>query len=114
MSRPEEEWRSQRACGVADTDLFFGTEEEQQVAVRVCRESCPVQDECLDYAVTTRQFHGAWGGLTEVQLRRRVKRPRAEPEHGTPAGARQHHRLGERPCAACRDAATRAARWRAS
>ncbi len=30
--------------------------------------------------------------------------------HGTPAGARQHYRRGERPCEACRSAANLAGR----
>ncbi len=110
MSIPDEPWRQEAACRAADTALFFGFEEDQERAVAICRGSCPVMIECREYAVATRRQDGVWGGLTEEQLRRRVKRPRAEPDHGTTAGARQHNRLGERPCRACREAANAAHR----
>lgn len=39
-------------------------------AREVC-ESCPVMDECRDYALATRQEAGVWGGLTEEERRSR-------------------------------------------
>ena len=37
-------------------------------AKAICRE-CPVQPECLDYALGIREPHGIWGGLTEAERR---------------------------------------------
>lgn len=39
---------------------------------------CPVKDQCLDWAVTTGQKHGIWGGTSERERRRlRRRRPAA-------------------------------------
>ena len=45
------------------------TREHQALAI--C-DRCPVQVECLAYAVATRQQHGVWGGKTQQELRRLV------------------------------------------
>lgn len=39
---------------------------------QVC-QACPVQADCLDYAVRIGQRHGIWGGLSERERRRRVR-----------------------------------------
>lgn len=41
-------------------------------AIEIC-QSCPVREQCLEYAVTTHQNHGIWGGMFERQ-RRKVRR----------------------------------------
>ncbi len=51
-------------------------------AKAVCA-GCPVQAECLAFAVETRQVHGVWGGLGEeelARLRRSLRPPGAAPE----------------------------------
>jgi WhiB family redox-sensing transcriptional regulator len=45
------------------------------VAKRVCKD-CPVRGECLEYALTTRQYHGVWGGCSERERRVILKRRR--------------------------------------
>jgi WhiB family redox-sensing transcriptional regulator len=37
-------------------------------AKSICRV-CPVNAECLDYALTIREPYGIWGGLTETERR---------------------------------------------
>jgi WhiB family redox-sensing transcriptional regulator len=76
-----ESWMDSGACRDEDPDLFFpvsaqGTGRTQALqALAVCRR-CPVQRECLRYAVANRQRHGVWGGTTEEErltlLRQRV------------------------------------------
>lgn len=72
------EWRHEAACLSHDPDYWFpagetGPAAEQiRYAKRVCA-SCPVQEECLEYAVVTNQVSGIWGGLTEEE-RRPVRR----------------------------------------
>ena len=40
-------------------------------AVRALCRSCPVQPQCLDYAMTTRGVDfGTWGGYTQAERRR--------------------------------------------
>ena len=82
------DWRSRGACLSADPDLFFpispGGASQRQVrrAKAVCA-TCPVQAECLAFAVETRQAHGVWGGLGEEELARlrlSLRPPGAAPE----------------------------------
>lgn len=70
-----------------DDDVFFTPEaeelagyhpavsqlaaEREQQALALCSR-CPVQEECLAYAVATRQRYGIWGGRTQQQLRRLI------------------------------------------
>jgi len=52
-----------------DPEQFFVRGVAQaRPAVRVCQR-CPVQESCLDYALTHDIDFGVWGGLTERQRR---------------------------------------------
>jgi WhiB family redox-sensing transcriptional regulator len=67
-------WSELAACRSVDPELFFPVSEigpaRHQVATAkaVCGE-CPVSQLCLDYALSTRQAHGVWGGLTVDERR---------------------------------------------
>lgn len=70
-------WRAKAACRGCDTGIFFPlTDEAAEPAKAICA-SCPVREECLEYALATRQDDGVWGGLTELE-RRRLRRRRGE------------------------------------
>lgn len=43
--------------------------------IRICHQ-CPVEDDCLEYALATSQDHGVWGGTSERE-RVRIRRGRA-------------------------------------
>ena len=45
------------------------------VAMRICGD-CPVKDQCLEYALENRIEHGVWGGCSERERRRILKRRR--------------------------------------
>ena len=101
----------------ADEDIFFTPDLDElggnrraatrlaaareQQALGVC-DRCPVQAECLAYAVTTRQQHGVWGGKTQQELRRLVAnmaRPKRRPP--VDVGVRRGPRPGsQRRCPA--------------
>ena len=74
-------WRDQALCRDTDPELFFpvgttGTALTQiERAKQVCSE-CTVRVDCLDFALTTNQDSGVWGGLTEEE-RRVIRRQRA-------------------------------------
>jgi WhiB family redox-sensing transcriptional regulator len=78
------DWRSDAACRRTDPDLFFpvGTTGPALVQIEaakaVCR-SCPVQEPCLEFALTTNQDSGVWGATSEEERRslRRLRRRRA-------------------------------------
>jgi WhiB family redox-sensing transcriptional regulator len=67
----DQEWRALAACK-HQTKLFFPAEEKKTVkyseALEIC-SSCPVVDECLDYAISYEMIHGIWGGKTPNQRR---------------------------------------------
>jgi WhiB family redox-sensing transcriptional regulator len=73
-------WQDKAACRGMDVLLFFGPDGEprpereirEAKAKEVCA-SCPVQAQCLDYALGNSTMHGIWGGLT-VEGRARERR----------------------------------------
>ena len=57
---PEHEWRDDAACSGTDADLFFPPGEDETAAMaakRICG-MCPVQEQCLQYALATNQTEG--------------------------------------------------------
>ena len=74
LSIERDDWRENSACRDTDPDLFFpvGTTgpaiEQIETAKAVCR-ACDVQKSCLDYALTTNQDSGIWGGTSEEERR---------------------------------------------
>lgn len=68
------EWSNRAACLTAEPEQFFpvGTGgaslRETDAAKAVCGR-CPVIGECRDYALSTRQPFGVWGGLDEEERR---------------------------------------------
>lgn len=81
-------WMDRAACAGRDIVLFFGDDGERQpdreirewCATEVC-SICPVRTDCLDYAITSDQRSGVWGGLTEderaSERRRRMRQANA-------------------------------------
>ncbi|MBW3557362.1 MAG: WhiB family transcriptional regulator [Actinobacteria bacterium] len=68
-------WRQHSACTGVDPDIFYPvSDEEAEVAKAICSH-CPVRQPCLEYALTTRERDGVWGGATERE-RRRILRQR--------------------------------------
>jgi WhiB family transcriptional regulator, redox-sensing transcriptional regulator len=67
-------WRAQALCRDTDPELFFpiGTTGAALVQIEqaraVCRQ-CPVQADCLEFALTTNQDSGIWGGTSEEERR---------------------------------------------
>jgi len=67
-------WREEAACRGMDPALFFpGPDEDPERALAVCR-TCPVRDECLEWAIAAHERYGIWGGTTEQERRRLARR----------------------------------------
>jgi len=72
----EPTWRDTAACREWTGVDFFPFSEDVQ-AIRRVKEVCalcPVTEDCLAYAIETRQGDGVWGGLTpreRIYLRRK-------------------------------------------
>lgn len=56
-------------------------------ARRICG-TCPVREPCLEYALEQRIDHGVWGGASERERRRILKRRRMEAAEATGTGSR--------------------------
>lgn len=74
----EDGWQAEAACRGRDATLFFspatGELKEEKLAREarakvICRE-CPVRNQCLEFALDTREPYGIWGGLNELERRR--------------------------------------------
>lgn len=68
-------WKPMAYCRNIDPDLFFpdqSSTKDAANAVAVCA-GCIVREECLEYAILTRERFGVWGGKTERQRRKIIK-----------------------------------------
>ena len=70
-------WRSIGLCKGSDTLVFYPPSDDDTLAeeAKTICSACAVRKPCLEFALTTREKHGVWGGLTERE-RRRVLRQR--------------------------------------
>jgi WhiB family redox-sensing transcriptional regulator len=74
LANAEYGWRSEALCRDTDPELFFpigttgGALLQIEQAQSVCHQ-CPVQADCLDFALTTNQDSGIWGGTSEEERR---------------------------------------------
>ena len=69
-------WSAKAACKGLDPSIFYPpTDEEADEAKAVCA-ACPVQAECLEHALELREKNGVWGGATERERLRIIRRRR--------------------------------------
>lgn len=77
-------WQDKASCKGMDPILFFGPEyaetvkekrDREDAAKEVCH-TCPVNKDCLEYALDAREAYGIWGGMTESE-RKALLRKRA-------------------------------------
>lgn len=72
------DWHGDAACRDTNPDLFFpvGTTgaaiEQIDAAKQVCEE-CGCRVDCLEFALSTNQDSGVWGGTAEEE-RRKIRR----------------------------------------
>jgi WhiB family redox-sensing transcriptional regulator len=100
-------WESRAACLHCDPDLFFpiapsGPALRQVAQAKAICARCPVCRECLQFALTTHQVHGVWGGTSEEERQllqssgpdRMPAQVGGEPGRGRRAGASAVGRAG--------------------
>lgn len=82
-ARQDERWKARARCRIPalaallPRDFFFpelGTANNSRI--RNFCEHCPVQSDCLEYALANSERHGCWGGRSERE-RRRIARARS-------------------------------------
>ncbi|MEU3619034.1 WhiB family transcriptional regulator [Streptomyces sp. NPDC006872] len=73
------------ACRGLDVSIFYSPQGErgldrrvrEKAAIEIC-SGCPARKKCADFALSTRQEFGVWGGLTEADRElRRISRSAA-------------------------------------
>ena len=70
----DDTWRNGAACAEVDPDLFFpvgvtGPAVDQIADAKAVCSGCAVQTECLEFAITSNQVYGVWGGTSEDERR---------------------------------------------
>ena len=72
-----QKWRTIGLCKGSETMVFYPPSDDDTLAeeAKTICSMCAVRQPCLEFALTTREKHGVWGGLTERE-RRRVLRQR--------------------------------------
>jgi len=78
LSTADYRWRKDAACQDTSPDLFFPVGTTGQALIQIAQAQavcakCPVQTECLQFALATNQDSGIWGGTTEEE-RRKLRR----------------------------------------
>ncbi len=79
-------WMSRGSCRNYPAAAFFPSDGVGVDAARKICAECPVKTSCLEYALAERIEHGVWGGCSERERRRILKRRResaAAPERET-------------------------------
>jgi WhiB family transcriptional regulator, redox-sensing transcriptional regulator len=79
-------WWTRAACASADPELFFpisysGPALRQVARAKAICARCPIQQECLSYALDAGSIQGVWGGMTEEERRRLARRKRRAQAH---------------------------------
>ncbi len=70
------EWMAEGNCRSEPPGTFFPSDGVGvAIAQRIC-VTCPVREQCLEYALENRIDHGVWGGTSERERRRILKRRR--------------------------------------
>lgn len=74
----KQSWRAKAACLGLDPTIFYPATEDEDDATEakaVCAV-CPVREPCLEHALGFREREGIWGGATERERRRIIRRRR--------------------------------------
>lgn len=73
----DDDWKAQGTCrSYGWPDLWFpegrGKRRQEETAVDICRQQCPMLARCRQSALGNREIHGVWAGMREDELRRLV------------------------------------------
>jgi WhiB family redox-sensing transcriptional regulator len=66
--------------------LFFPVNDEQAGPAKTICATCPVRDQCLEWAIASRQEDGIFGGLTPTERHRLRRRRRTAARIAASAG----------------------------
>jgi WhiB family redox-sensing transcriptional regulator len=69
-------WMAKGACRNYEPSVFFPSDGVGVDRARKICATCNVTEDCLEYALLHRIDHGVWGGASERERRRILKRRR--------------------------------------
>ena len=69
-------WRQAAACRGVDPEVFYPFSDEEAGAAKAVCGRCPVRQPCLEFALSSREHDGVWGGATERERRRMLRQRR--------------------------------------
>ena len=69
-------WMAKGACRNYEPSVFFPSDGVGVDRARKICATCNVTEDCLEYALLNRIDHGVWGGASERERRRILKRRR--------------------------------------
>lgn len=72
-------WMKQGNCHSHPPEMFFPSDGVGVLRAQSICATCPVQVECLEYAIVNHIEHGVWGGTSERQ-RLRIRRATAQEQ----------------------------------
>ncbi len=76
----DNEWMADGNCADRPPGVFFPSDGVGvEIAKRICA-TCEVKAICLEYALRNRIDHGVWGGTSERERRRILRRRRLDRE----------------------------------
>jgi WhiB family redox-sensing transcriptional regulator len=88
----ETSWMAKGECATRPPEVFFPSDGVGVDLARKICAGCGVREECLEYALANRIDHGVWGGCSERERRRILKRRRLDTEPAIDLTAdRQRH-----------------------
>lgn len=80
-------WQPVALCRGNHSHLFFpptsserkDERERRELRAKAVCQVCPVQSDCLDYAIESTEQYGIWGGFTETERRQLAHRAKKIP-----------------------------------
>ena len=64
-------WKVAGACRWVEPEPFFPVSDADAAPAKAVCARCRVQERCLDYALSNREYEGIWGGTTGPERRSR-------------------------------------------
>ena len=71
-----ENWAGNAACRGLDPAVFYPVTEDEAEIAKAIFADWPVVEPCLEHAITNREKNGVWGGATERERLRIIRRRR--------------------------------------
>lgn len=76
MSSKQIQWRELGACRGLEPEVFYPDDGDEALEAKAVCAECSVRVACLEYALSSREKSGVWGGATERERRRMIRQRR--------------------------------------